>query len=59
MELTRDQIKKFKELHTPHGGLGGYTDEEITEIANGVVNYYLTLLKVRRRVERESHIIDR
>ena len=53
MQLTRKQVERFKELHARNGELEGYTEDEITEVANGVVNYYLTLLKIWIRMERE------
>ena len=54
MQLRPDQIKEFKELHQNHE-LDCYTDDEIIEIANGVVNIYLTLYReVRRRHPKEE-----
>ena len=54
MELTQAQIDKFKEIHESCGGLEGYTDEQIREIATGVANFYLTLFQIQQRKNRES-----
>ena len=53
MQLSPDQIKRFKDLHQNHE-LDGYTDEEIRDIAQGVVNIYLTLHRAYQRVTREE-----
>lgn len=49
MELTDEQVKKFKKIHEPYGGLGNYTDKEIREIAQGVANYFITLHEIQKR----------
>ena len=53
MELSREQIKRFKDLHKNHE-LDEYTEEEIRDIAQGVVNIYLTLYRVCQKVTREE-----
>ena len=55
MELTQEQIDQFKKLHELHGGLEGYTEAQIREIANGVANYYRTLFNIYQRIKREQH----
>jgi hypothetical protein len=53
MQLSPEQIKKFKDCHKIHE-LDGYTEEEIAEIANGVVNIYLTLHRAYQRIKSEE-----
>jgi len=53
--LSKNQVERFKEIHTKDGGLGNYTEEQIREIANGVANYYLTLFKIYQRIKKEKH----
>jgi hypothetical protein len=53
MQLRPEQIKKFKDLHKKHE-LDGYTEEEIREIATGVVNIYLTLYGIYQRIGRQK-----
>ena len=53
MQLTKEQIQKFRRLHANHGGLS-YTDSEIAEIATGLANYFLTLLEISRRTEKNN-----
>lgn len=49
MQLTPDQIKKFVELHSPYGGLGNYTEEQLHALAHGVANYLIILAKIYER----------
>jgi hypothetical protein len=49
MKLNQEQIDSFKEIHKNSVGFEKYSDEEITEIANSIANYYLTLYKVRKK----------
>jgi hypothetical protein len=53
MQLKPEQIKTFKDLHKNHE-LDDYTEEEIQEIANGVVNFYLTLYRIYQRIGRQD-----
>lgn len=46
MELTPEQIEKFKRIHDKYGGLGEYSETEIKNIANGVAGYHLELFKI-------------
>lgn len=55
MELSESQIKKFIELHQKLGSLDTYSESEIREIARGVADYYLTLYKIYKRLEKEKH----
>lgn len=49
MRLKQEQINSFKEIHKDTVGFEDYSDEQITEIANSVANYYLTLYKVYKK----------
>lgn len=53
MELTDEQIKKFKKIHEKYGCFDNFTDEKIRRIANGVGNYYLTLYKIYMQNKKE------
>jgi hypothetical protein len=53
MQLSPEQIKRFKDLHQNHE-LDGYTEEEIRDIAHGVGDIYLTLYRVCQRIRREE-----
>ena len=53
MQLKPEQVQRFKDLHKNHE-LDGYTEEEIREIANGVVNIYLTLYGIYQRIMRQE-----
>jgi len=53
MQLSPEQIKRFKDLHQNHE-LDGYTEEEIRDIAQGVANIYLTLYHAYQRATREE-----
>ena len=54
MELTAEQVKKFKEIHDKYGGLEGYTEKQIREIAQGVANLFLTRFKTYQRIKNEQ-----
>lgn len=56
MELTAEQVKKFKEIHDKYGGLGEYTDDQIREIAQGVANLFLNRFKTYQRIKREENV---
>lgn len=58
MELKPEQIKQFIELHKNVPGFEKYSDGEIREIANGVANYYLSLFKIYRGLEKEGKKLD-
>lgn len=53
MELQQEQIDKFKEIHKDHVDFENYSEKEVAEIANGVANYYLTLLKIYQRIKKD------
>lgn len=46
MELTKEQIDRFVEINKGLPGFEKYSQTEIWEIANGVANYYLTLVSI-------------
>ena len=54
MELKLEQIKKFAELHKDCEGFENYSEEQISKIANGVANYYLTLFRIQQRITKEN-----
>jgi hypothetical protein len=54
MELTPEQIRRFVEIHKDCVDFENYSEKQITEIANGVANYYLTLFKIHQRIKNES-----
>lgn len=58
MQLKPEQIKQFIELHKNLPGFEKYSDAEIIEIANGVANYYLSLFKIYRRLEKEGKKVE-
>ena len=55
MQLSDEQITRFKKLHEPYGSLEGYTEDQIREIANGVMNFYLSLFKIYQRIKHEEN----
>jgi hypothetical protein len=57
MQLSREQIKRFKDLHKNHE-LDEYTEEEIRDIAHGVANIYLTLYRCQRVTREEEEKND-
>lgn len=54
MDLQKEQIEQFKEIHKDFEDFKNYSEEEISGIANGVANYYLTLFKIYQRLKKES-----
>ena len=52
MELSEEQIEKFKKIHEPLGGLKEYSEEQIREIANEVANFYYTLWEINKRIKK-------
>lgn len=56
MQLTSSQIKKFKEIHAKYGGLEGFSDDQIREIAQGVANLFLNRFKAYQRIKREANV---
>jgi len=57
MELKSEQIKKFIEIHKDCEGFDKYSEEQVSKIANGVANYYLTLFKIYQRIRKENKAI--
>lgn len=54
MKLSKERIEAFKRLHEPYGGLKEYTEEEVEEIANEVMKYYFTMIKIARRMVKRK-----
>lgn len=54
MELTDTQVKAFKEAHDKCGGLEGFSDDQIREIAQGVANLFLNRFKTYQRIKNEQ-----
>lgn len=54
MELKQGQIQKFKDLHKDIEGFDKYSESQITEIANGVANYYLSLFKIHQNNKKKK-----
>lgn len=51
MQLNQAQINKFIELNKNCVGFENYSEKEISEIANGIANYYLTLFSIQQRLK--------
>jgi len=54
MELKPEQINKFKEINRDNPNFENYTEEQKTEIANRVANYFLTLFKIHQRIKKDE-----
>ncbi len=54
MKLTQEQIKRFVEIHRGHLEFEKYSEAEIKEIASGVANYYKTLYRIYRQLEKDG-----
>lgn len=55
MILTNEQVKNFKEALEKAGvSFEKYTEDEIIEIVNGVVNIYGTLVDINLRLKRKE-----
>ena len=54
MRLKPEQIERLRKPFDKYGALEGRTKDEIEEILNGVVNYYLTLTNINLRLKREA-----
>jgi len=53
MELSKEQLKKFKSLHR-NGELNGLTEDQIKEVANGVGRLFLALFTIHKRQQKEN-----
>jgi|JI10StandDraft_1071094.scaffolds.fasta_scaffold1082121_2 hypothetical protein len=54
MQLTKEQVQRFIEINSEVPEFNNYSDSENAEIASGVANYYLTLFKIYRKLEKEG-----
>ena len=54
MRLKPEQIERLRKPFDRYGAFEGRTKEEIEEILNGVIDYYLTLANINLRLKREE-----
>jgi len=54
MQLSPEQIQKFKDIHERYGGLGEYDDEQVRQIASGVANYYLRVFDIYQSIKKQE-----
>lgn len=54
MRLKPKQIERLREPFDKYGAFEGRTKDEVEEILNGVMNYYLTLANINLRLKREA-----
>ena len=59
MQLSPEQIKKFKEINQKNGLLLDKTDDEIIEIANGTANFFLTSVDIKsKRDVKNNNVLE-
>ena len=56
MRLKPEQIERIRKPFDKYGAFEGRTKEEIEEILNGLVNYYITLSKINIRLKQKEKI---
>ena len=49
MQLRKEHVEKFKNIHRNQNSFKNYSEEQLEEIANGMANYYLTLYAILKR----------
>lgn len=54
MRLKPEQVERLRRPFDKLGAFSGRTNEEVEEILNGVMNYYLTLANINLRLKREE-----
>lgn len=54
MQLKKEQIERFIQLHDGIEGFEKFSYEEIEEIANGIANFYLTLYTMHQRQQADE-----
>lgn len=54
MRLKPEQIERLRKPFDMYGAFEGRTNEEVEEILNGVMNYYVTLADINLRLKREE-----
>lgn len=59
MKLRPEQIARLRKPFDKFGALEGRTNEEVEEILNGVMNYYVTLVNINLRLKREEKTNDK
>ncbi len=59
MRLKPEQIERLRKPFDKYGALEGRTKEEVEEILNGVINYYVTLANNNLRLKRDEKSIEK
>lgn len=59
MRLKPEQIERLRKPFDKYGAFEGRTNEEVEEILNGVMNYYVTLANINLRLKREEKSNDK
>ncbi|OGC81169.1 hypothetical protein A2943_00770 [Candidatus Adlerbacteria bacterium RIFCSPLOWO2_01_FULL_51_16] len=54
MRLKPEQFERLRKPFDKYGAFEGRTKDEVEEILNGVMNYYLTLANINLRLKREE-----
>jgi len=54
MQLKPEQIERLRKPFDKLGAFEGRSEEEIKEILNDVVNYYLTLANINLRLKQKQ-----
>lgn len=54
MRLKPEQLERLRKPFDKLGAFEGHTNEEVEEILNGVMNYYLTLANINFRLKRKK-----
>ncbi len=57
MKLTSEQLQRLRRPYDKVGAFDGYTTEQVEQILNNTMTYYLTLANINLRLKRddESH----
>ena len=54
MRLKPEQVERLRKPFDKYGALDGCTNEEVEEILNGVMNYYVALANINLRLKQEE-----
>lgn len=55
MRLKPEQVERLRKPFDKLGAFEGRTNEEVEEILNGAMNYYLALANINLRLKREEN----